>query len=179
MNVRVLLPVSLASALLLGGCATTPLPPGAEPGPENTMAYNVLVEASSPGVRVEADGKYVGEAPVTIKIFGDPDGTFHDFGEYRYVVRAFPAQGATNEYVQTQSFKTGRMLDSEEKIPGRIYFQMNQPPPRYVPYPVYVSPPEFYDPFYYDRYYYGPSFRFNFGGGGYYHHGGRHHHRHH
>lgn len=152
---------SVGLAALLIGCAT-PLPPGAEPGPDGTMAYNVLVEASSPRVRIEVNGEYAGEAPLQLKIFGDSDGTFHDFGEYSYEVRAFPSQGATNEYVQTQIFGTGRMFSSEDKIPGRIYFQMNQPPPRYVPYPVYVTPPPtFYDPFYYDRFYYGPSFRFD------------------
>lgn len=148
--------------LLLVGCAT-PLPPGAEPGPHNTMAYDVLVETSSPGTRIEANGEYVGEAPVHLKIFGDPDGTFHDFGSDYFEVRALPAAGATNQYVQIRLFRTGRFLSPQDKIPERIYFNMNEPPPRYVPYPVYVTPPPptFYDPFYYDRFYWGPTFRFH------------------
>jgi hypothetical protein len=168
---------SLATAMFLVGCAT-PIPPGAERGPDGTMAYDILVEASSPGVRIEADGKYAGDAPLHLKVFGDPDGTFHDFGDYHFKVRAIPAPGATNEYVQTSLFQTGRLLSSEDEIPERIYFQMNQPPPKYVPYPVYVTPPSYYDPFYYDRFYYGPSFRFNLGPR-YYHHGHPGHHRHH
>ena len=158
---------------LLAGCAT-PLPPGAEPGPDHTMAYETMVEASSPGVRIHANGKYVGDAPLRLKIFGDPDGTFHDFGDYYYEIRAFPSSSATNEFVQTRLFQTGRMLSSQDRIPDRVYFQMNQPPPRYVPYPVYVPSYPYYDPFYFGApYYYGPSFRFNFGYG---YHGHRHHH---
>lgn len=150
---------ALIAAVFLVGCAT-PLPPGAEPGPNGTMAYDVLVEASSPGTRIEANGEVVGEAPLHLKIFGDPDGTFHDFGSDYFEVRALPSGTATNQYVQTRLFQTGRFLSPQDRIPQRIYFNMNEPPPRYVPYPVYVTPPPvFYDPFY-DPYYYGPSFRF-------------------
>lgn len=150
-------------AMFLAGCAT-PLPPGAEPGPNGTMAYDVMVEASSPGTRIEANGEVVGEAPLHLKIFGDPDGTFHDFGSDYFEIRALPSGAATNEYVQTRLFQTGRMLSPQDRIPERIYFNMNEPPPRYVPYPVYMTPPPpmYYDPFYYDRFYYGPSFRFDF-----------------
>ena len=145
MNARLLLLLP-AVALFLVGCET-PLPPGAEPGPHGTMAYDVLVETSSPGARIEANGEYVGEAPVHLKIFGDRDGTFHNFDSEVYVVRALPV--ATNQFVQSHVFRTGGILMSEDKIPRRIYFDMNQPPPVYVPVPVYVSP---------EPYYYGPSF---------------------
>jgi hypothetical protein len=138
------------------------------------MAYEVLIEASSPGVQIEANGERAGEAPVRLKIFGDPDGTFHDFGSEYYQISALPAAGATNQYVQNRFFRTGRFLSPQDRIPQRIYFNMNEPPPQYVPYPVYISPPpSYYDPFYYDRYYYGPSFRFHFGTPFY--HGPRHH----
>ncbi|MBA4148313.1 MAG: hypothetical protein H0X66_09370 [Verrucomicrobia bacterium] len=150
------------AAILLVGC-TTPLPPGAEPGPRGTMAYSILVEASEPGARIEADGDYIGETPVQLKIFGDRDGTFHDFGSSVFTVRAFPV--TTNQYPQTRIFHTGRMFGREDKIPGRIYFDMNQPAPAYVPVPVpvYVSPPPppmYYGPsFYYGRpSYYGPRY---------------------
>jgi hypothetical protein len=135
-----------------------------------------LIEASSPGARIEANGKHVGEAPVHLKIFGDPDGTFHDFGDSYYEVRAFPAAGLTNQYVQTRLFGTGRLFGPEDRITQRVYFNMNEPPPKYVPYPVYVHPsPYYYDPFYYGSpYHYGPTFRLYYGPR-YYHHGHRHH----
>src|SRR5687767_7280740 len=96
--------VAALGAVILTGCQT-PLPPGAEPGPDGTMAYTVLVEASAPGARIEANGNYVGEAPVELKVYGDRDGTFHNFGSEVFVVRALPA--ATNQYAQTRVFRTG------------------------------------------------------------------------
>jgi len=151
-----------AAALVLVGCQS--IPPGAERGPHNTMAYDVLVEASQPGARIEVNGQDVGDAPVHIKIFGDPDGTFHDFGSYYYVVKAMPV--TTNQFAQTRLFRTGHLLTPEDHIPAKIYFDMNQPspyPPNYVP--AYPPPAYYYGPPYYGPYYYGPSVRFYFGPG--------------
>ena len=145
--------LAIGATAILTSCAT-PLPPGAEPGPDGTMAYSVLVEASDPGARIEVDGDYVGETPVQLKVFGDRDGTFHDFGAPVFTVRASPI--ATNHYPQTRIFQTGHMLSSQDKIPGRIYFDMNRPEPVYVPVPVYVTPrPSFY---YGQSYYLGPGY---------------------
>jgi len=159
-----------ATAVFLAGCAT-PIPPGAERGPHNTMAYEVSVEASAPGARIEVNGELVGDAPVRIKIFGDPDGTFHDFGSEFFEVRALPV--GTNQFSQLRLFRTGRFLTPQDRIPKQIYFDMNQPPPRYEPVYVY-PPPMFYGPpgYYYGPgpYFYGPSFRFDIGPG--YHRGG-------
>lgn len=155
--------VSLAAAAVLVGCQTQ-LPPGAERGPHNTMAYDVLVEASPPGARIEANGQDVGVTPVHIKIFGDPDGTFHDFGSYFYVVRAYPI--TTNQFPQVRLFRTGHLLTPEDRIPSRIYFDMNQPSQSYPPdaYPggpaPYYAPPYYPYPYPYWGPYWGPSFYF-------------------
>ncbi|HWV99154.1 MAG TPA: hypothetical protein VNZ64_05615 [Candidatus Acidoferrum sp.] len=158
---------SAAAAVFLAGCETAP-PPGVERGPHGTIAYDVLVEASPPSARIEANGEYVGTTPVHLKIFGDKDGTFHDFGSYYYIIRALPV--ATNQYPQIRVFGTGRNFSHEDYIPKQIYFDMNQPPPPppTYPYPGY-GPPVYYgppDPYYYygPPFYYGPSFRFYFGG---------------
>jgi hypothetical protein len=143
------------------GCAT--IPPGAERGPDGTMAYDVLIEASEPGARIEANGELLGNAPLHLKIFGDPDGTFHDFGSDFYVIRALPV--ATNQYPQVRWFGTGRWFGPEDHIPERIYFDMNQPPPpMYAPggplvylYPDY-GPPAYYHFYYGAPYYYGPRY---------------------
>src|SRR5712671_5328964 len=94
MGTNLILAGGLAVAAFLTGCET--IPPGAERGPHGTMAYDVLVEANEPGVRIEANGEYIGNTPVHLKIFGDPDGTFHDFGSYFYIVRALPL--TTNQF---------------------------------------------------------------------------------
>jgi hypothetical protein len=149
------------TAVLFEGCET--LPPGVERGPQGTIAYDVLIEASPPGAHVEANGQIVGDAPLHLKIFGDKDGTFHDFGSYYYVVRALPV--TTNQYVQTRVFRTGRWFTPEDTIPDRIYFDMNQPyppPPSVVGAPgyPYPYPPPYYGPPVYYPYYYGPHRRY-------------------
>src|SRR5256885_16537694 len=96
----------LVAVGLLAGCQT--IPPGAERGPDNTMAYDVLIEASPPGARIEANGEVIAETPLHIKIFGDADGTFHDFGSDYYEIRALPL--TTNQFVQTRYFRTGHMM---------------------------------------------------------------------
>ena len=133
---------------LVAGCES--VPPGAEVGPHGTIAYNVPIEASEPGVPIHANNQFVGNTPLTLKIFGDKDGTFHDFGSYVYVIQALPIH--TNQFVQTRVYGTGRYFSREDRIPDRIYFDMNQPPP---PYPAYYPPPPgyYYPPPYY---YYGP-----------------------
>ena len=145
---------------LLTGCET--YPPGAERGPHGTMAFYVQVEAAPPGARVEVNGEVMGNAPLQLKIFGDKDGTFHDFGPEFYVIRGLPI--ATNQFVQTQWFGTGHMFGPESRIPTRVYFDMNNPSPSYPPPsgpPVYVYPPYGPPPFYYGpgiRYYHGPYY---------------------
>ena len=120
------------------------------------MAYDVVVEASNPGARIVANGQQLTNTPVHIKIFGDRDGTFHDFGSPYYMVEALPL--ATNQFTQVRYFGTGHLFGPEDRIPERIYFDMNHPQP--PPPTVYVYPPAHY---YYDwppYFYYGPEFDF-------------------
>lgn len=152
--------VFLAGVLFLfTGCDT--VPPGVERGPNNTMAYDVLIEASPPGAQIRANGQIIGTTPVHLKIFGDPDGTFHDFGSPYYVVEALPV--TTNQYPQVRYFGTGHLFGPEDRVPQRIDFDMNRPPaqpPGYTGYPtapapVYVNPYPY--PYAYPYpYYYGP-----------------------
>lgn len=166
MRTKLIPSASLGVALILVGCGT-PIPPGAERGPHNTMAYTVLVDATPPGARIEANGQDCGPTPVHIKIFGDPDGTFHDFGSYFYVVRALPI--TTNQFVQTHLFRTGHMFAGEDRIPSKIFFNMDQPSPSYPPNagPGYAPPPYYYPypyPYPYGPYW-GPGVRLYFGPG--------------
>jgi hypothetical protein len=154
------LPLAAVAIGLLAGCAT-PLPPGAEPGPNGTMAYLIPVESSDPGVIIYANGQRAGVTPLTLRVFGDPDGTFHDFGSYEFVVQAVPTR--TNQFVQTRVFGTGRMFSREDKIPDRLHFDMNRPPP---PQPTYLPAPYYYPPsypYYWPSYYHGGA-GFYFGG---------------
>jgi hypothetical protein len=150
----------LAAAGLFAGCAT--YPPGAERGPHGTMAYDVFIEASEPGARIEANGADIGPAPLHLKIFGDRDGTFHDFGSYQYVIRALPL--ATNQFAQVRVFGTGRGFAREDMIPAHLFFDMSKPAPPEAP----IAPPAPAYPYwgpgvYYGPPFYGPSFRFYYG----------------
>lgn len=142
--------IGLAGAALLTGCVS--LPPGAEPGPHGTMAYDVLIESSSPA-RIEVNGEDIGGTPVQVKIFGDPDGTFHDFGSDYYVIRALALNA--NQFTQTRYFGTGRGFGPESRIPQRVYFDMSQNPPPPPSQPMYVYPPP---PYFYGPNYYGPGY---------------------
>ena len=155
-----------ATMFLLAGCQT-PLPPGVERGPDGTQAYDVLVDASPPGARIRADGRDMGPTPVHIKIFGDPDGTFHDFGTSWYAVEAFPV--TTNQFPQVRYFGTGHLFGPEDHIPSSVYFDMNQPPqqppqgpavtgPGPAPYPYVYPYPYPYYPYPYPYYYPYPGF---------------------
>jgi len=162
MKTKLFLAASTAIALL-AGCASTP--PGVERGPHGTIAYDVYVEASEPGARIEANGSMLGITPLHLKIFGNKNGTFHDFGSYYYILRAYPL--TTNQYQQIRVFWTGRHDTHRDMIPQTVYFDMNQNVPVVLPSDPEPAPTYYYygAPYPYDPYpyYYGPSVRFYFG----------------
>jgi len=86
----------------------------------------VEVESSEPGARIEVNNDSVGKTPTTIKIFGDKDGTFHNFGSYEFKVTAYPPRAG--QQPQTKVFKTGGWFTSEDKIPKKIFFDFGAAP---------------------------------------------------
>jgi len=105
------------------GCATTG-GPNAERGSQGTIAYEVEIESSEPGARVEANGEDVGKTPFKLRIFGDPDGTFHNFGRYDYVLKCYPVR--PNQRTQVKVFRTGGWFTQEDRIPKRVFFDLNE-----------------------------------------------------
>ncbi len=119
--------LTLGGLLALAGCATsdsTAQKP--ERGPDGTIAYSVEVESSEPGARIEANKDYVGKTPCTLKIFGDKDGTFHNFGSYHYTVTAYPVR--LGQPSQTKDFRTGGWFTPEDRIPKRLFFDFGPVP---------------------------------------------------
>jgi len=114
----------MLAALILAGCATSG--PKPEKGPEGTIAYLVEVESSEPGARIEVNNESVGKTPMTLKIFGDKDGTFHNFGSYEYRVTASPIRAG--QQPQTKVFKTGGWFTSEDRVPKKIFFDFGALP---------------------------------------------------
>jgi len=111
-----------ALGALLNACSTSA--PG-EKGPDGTRAFYLQVQASRDGISVETNNVLAGKAPLTIKVFGDTGGTFHNFGAPQFVVRALPA--TTNAFVPTQKFRTGTKSTPGDKIPGVVFFDMDRP----------------------------------------------------
>ena len=95
-----------------------------ERGPQGTIAYEIEIESSEPGARIEVNGDTVGKTPLKLKVFGDKDGTFHNFGSRDYVVKCYPVQ--PNQRIQIKAFQTGGWFSQEDQIPKRIVFDLNE-----------------------------------------------------
>ncbi|MBE7503374.1 MAG: hypothetical protein HS113_24415 [Verrucomicrobiales bacterium] len=117
-------------ASLLGCSTTDPGEASIERGPQGTIAYKVLIESNEPGVRIEANKEYVGTTPLELKIFGDRDGTFHNFGSPHYVIRAIPVK--PGQHAHSKFFRTGEAFTGEDLIPKRVFFDMSQPDKTFV-----------------------------------------------
>jgi hypothetical protein len=107
----------------LAGCAPQPHNPTAtsERGPDGTIAYNVPVDSSEAGARIQVNGEFIGVTPMTLKIWGDRDGTFHNFGSYDFIIRAYPP-GKDRRSV-SKIYHTGAFMAQEDRIPEKILFQ--------------------------------------------------------
>jgi hypothetical protein len=115
--------VLTAAAAALVGCAMTD--PTVERGPKGTIACVVQVDSSQPGVSIETNHVFVGKTPLTFKVFGNADGTFHNDGSAEFVITAIPQ--STNQVVQNRTFKTGKAPSQGSKVPGLLFFDMDQP----------------------------------------------------
>lgn len=114
--------LSALGLLLLAGCAS----PGdrtVERGPDGTVAYEITVESSEAGARVEVNDDFVGRTPLAVRVWGDPDGTFHNFGTSDFVIRVFPVREGQSP--QSKLFRTGGWFSQEDRIPKRLYFDLD------------------------------------------------------
>ena len=74
-----------------------------------------------PGAGIEINGKYVGDAPLIVKIEGFGDQTFNKSTE----ITATPCH--LEHFFQQKNFNGGHSTRSlNDKIPERILFTMNQ-----------------------------------------------------
>ena len=112
----------LSSVWVFAGCRSASS--DTETGPNRTLANYLRVESSVPGVHIETNNVLAGKTPLTLRIFGDFAGTFHNFGSPEYIVRALPL--TTNQFLQTRVFRTGLSSSSGDKIPGLLFFDMSQ-----------------------------------------------------
>ena len=83
------------------------------------------VQASRDGVGIETNNVLAGKAPLVLRLMGDKGGTFHNFGDSQYVVRAVP--DSKNSPVAMQVFKTGNKSSPGDRIPGLIFLDIDNP----------------------------------------------------
>ena len=114
----------LVVVFLCFGCTTSD--ETREKGRDGTVAYFVEIESPEPGVRIEVDNETIGKTPVTWKVFGDKDGTFHNFGAYDVRVVGFPVRAG--QQPQTKIFRTGSWFNSEDRIPKKLFFDFGPVP---------------------------------------------------
>jgi hypothetical protein len=127
MKTTITLTLTFGAVLVFAGCATsssTAQKP--ERGPGGTIAYYVEIQSSEPGARIEANNEDIGTTPTTLRIFGDKDGTFHNFGSYHYTITAYPVR--SGEQPQTKDFRTGGWFTPEDNIPKKIFFDFGPVP---------------------------------------------------
>jgi hypothetical protein len=114
-------PILILLVVMLAGCASTETKP--EMGPDGTIAYYVEIESNEAGARVEVNEDHVGITPIKIRVWGDKDGTFHNFGTSDFVIKVTPARDG---YVQTKVFRTGGWFAQEDRVPTKLYFDLKQ-----------------------------------------------------
>lgn len=126
-HIRGLLFIAGSVVALLSACSSNNPATGTaiERGRYGTVAYELRIESDEPGVRIETNKAFAGSTPFALKIFGDRDGTFHNFGEPNYIIQAIPDK--PGQHLQTKIFHNGEAFVGDDKIPKRIYFDMVHP----------------------------------------------------
>ncbi len=110
-------------SLLTAGCASGPTDK-VERGRQGTIAYQVKIDSTDPGARVEVNHDFVGVTPVEIKVWGDRDGTFHNFGSADFIIRVHPVK--EGQSIQTKVFRTGGWFAREDRVPQHLFFDLHQ-----------------------------------------------------
>lgn len=112
-------PATLAAlcALLLASCAGTPTEQ------EQTVLTEILSEP--PGARIEVNGNYLGEAPVTTRIRHHPA---DKVVMGKVIIRALPREAG--QHVQTKVFQGPQYPFDPHRdvVPERVFFDMTLKP---------------------------------------------------
>lgn len=89
---------------------------------KQTYTYTTEVISEPPGARIEVDGSYLGDAPMTIKWNGYYSRRFHD---RFHTIKAYPIQAG--HCVQIKLFQGGFEYypNNNDPIPEKIFFDMS------------------------------------------------------
>jgi hypothetical protein len=108
---------ALALALGLAGCATS-----------QTSTKTISIESDPSGARIEVNGENLGRTPTSYSVRSNKKGDFAGgWGDSPSVIFvAFPPEGVTGLYKQTKSFSPGAFMETGDRVPERIFFDMRQ-----------------------------------------------------
>ncbi len=108
---------ALALALGLTGCVT--------PGRSDKI---ISIDSDPQGVRVEVNGEDLGKTPTSytaqVNKKGDFAGAWGESPTIMFV--AFPPDDDKGLYKQTKAFSPSAFMESGDRVPTRIYFDMYQ-----------------------------------------------------
>jgi hypothetical protein len=80
----------------------------------------------------------VGTSPAEIRIWGDRDGTFHNFGSSDFVIRIFPVRDG--QTAQAKVFRTGGWFAQEDRVPKHLFFKSSSSVPNFANSPGPTAP---------------------------------------
>jgi hypothetical protein len=118
-----LFPIFLLIPFLLSGCLDAPRTyvPYIPTPPPQPIKHTIEIVSAPPGAHIEVNENYVGDAPCTIEVQAKEDGTFFE----KTLIRALPAQTG---YTQTKFFYSFVTPLGPNKVPNKLFFQMNLAP---------------------------------------------------
>jgi hypothetical protein len=104
-------PPIIAALFAFGLVACESSTPIASTQPPPTATKTIQINCDSPGVRIEVNGDYVGDAPVSITVPTDR-------AKFRKVTNIRATPTLPGEYVQSKHF------DATSEVPSQILFSM-------------------------------------------------------
>jgi len=131
--------VSIPIVLLVGACAddptiatqsvvatepvrASPPPPPPAPPPPQFRYKDMRVISQPPGARIELNGGFMGETPLSIKVPCTNDERFLEL----VTIRALPT--VEGHYSQTKIFLGGNTVLRNDHVPATIFFDMRLGP---------------------------------------------------
>ena len=90
----------------------------------------IALESEPPGMRVEVNGKEIGQTPLAYEVASTSTGEFAGaVGEATCLeITAFPPRNERALYSQRKVFRVSGLSQAGDKVPEHVVFDMRQPP---------------------------------------------------
>lgn len=110
--------VALTLAFGLAGCVSS----------SNSASKTIAIDSNPTGVRVEVNGEDLGRTPTSYTVRPNDKGDFAGgWGDSPSIVFvAFPPDDVAGLYKQTKIFNPSAFMETGDRVPERIFFDMHQ-----------------------------------------------------